>query len=43
MEAGTQAIAERRAELGIAGLGPDEVSVYEVDHYVENLSGEYRP
>lgn len=43
MEAGTQAIAQRRAELGIDGLGPDEVSVYEVDHFVENLGGEVRP
>lgn len=43
MEAGTRAIANRRVELGIAGLGPDEVSVYEVDHFVENLTGESLP
>lgn len=36
MEAGTQAIAQRRAELGLDGLGPDDVSVYLVDHFVEN-------
>ena len=39
MEAGTQAIARRRAKLGIDGLGPDEVFVYVVDHFVENLGG----
>jgi hypothetical protein len=43
MEAGTQAIAQRRAELGIDGLGPDEVAVYVVDHFVENPGGEVRP
>lgn len=43
MEAGTQAIAQRRAELGIDGLGPDQISVYKVDHFVENLSGDVRP
>ena len=43
MEAGTQAIAQRRAERGIDGLGPDEVSVYVVDHFVDNISGEIVP
>ena len=43
MDAGTQAIARRRAELGVDGLGPDEVSVYVVDHFVENLGGEVHP
>ena len=43
MEAGTRAIARRRAELGIDGLGPDEVSVYVVDHFVKNLGGAVHP
>ena len=43
LEAGERAIAQRRAELGIDSLGPDEVAVYAVDHFVDNLSGEHRP
>lgn len=36
MQAGQQAIARRRLELGIESQGPDEIEVYRVDHYVEN-------
>ena len=43
LEASTRAIAQRRAELGIDALGPDEVSVYVVDHFVDNVTGETRP
>jgi hypothetical protein len=36
MQSGQDAIAQRRVELGKESLGPDEVEVYWVDHYVEN-------
>jgi len=43
LKAGERAIAQRRAELGIDSLGPDEFSVYVVDHFVDNLTGEHVP
>lgn len=36
-EAAERAINERRLELGIEGQGPDEVTFYKVDHFVENI------
>lgn len=35
--AAERALTERRIELGIEGQGPDEITVYEVAHYVENI------
>ena len=36
-EAAETTINERRVELGIEGKGPDEVTFYNVDHFVENI------